>query len=63
MFGIPGQIVSKFCTPIPVDENKLYIKISVSSVVASLDPIVAKFKLQMQQADNGYLVISEKNAF
>ena len=62
MFGLPGQIISKFCTPVPVDENNLYIKISVSCVVASLDPVIAKYKLNMKQEDNGYLVISEKNA-
>jgi hypothetical protein len=37
MFGLPNQVVSQYCVPIPVDPSKLFLMITASSVLPSLE--------------------------
>ena len=37
MFGLPNQIVSQYCVPIPVEPSKLFLMITASSVLPSLE--------------------------
>lgn len=58
MFSIPNQPVSKYCKPITVEPNKLYLMVSVSSVVPALEELL-KGTFEVEQVDK-YLAVFPK---
>lgn len=58
LFGLMGQTVEKYCTPIDLDPNKCMIKYKVSSVIPALESAVQDFDFEVAGA---YLVISKKS--
>lgn len=41
MFGLPNQIISQYCVPTPVDPSRLYLMLTASAVLPSLESAVA----------------------
>ena len=37
MFGLPNQVVSQYCAPTPVDPSRLYLMLTASAVLPSLE--------------------------
>lgn len=56
MFSIPNQTVEKYCEPISIDPNKLYLTIKVSSVLPALEEALGSDYVVEQI--NKYLVVS-----
>lgn len=42
MFSLPDQVVSQYCKPVIIEEHKLYLTFTVSSVVAALEQALNK---------------------
>jgi hypothetical protein len=40
-YGLPGQTIDKFCTPIPVEPTKLYLKYTNSTIVAFMQEVLS----------------------
>lgn len=56
MFGLPNQIVSQYCVPVPVEPSKLYLMITASSALPSLETAVSnKFVVDLA---GKYVVVS-----
>lgn len=48
LFGLPDQTVQKNCTPVPVEDSKLYLLIPVSAAYPALDVALSKnFTIEM----------------
>ena len=61
MFGLPNQKISQYVTPInKIAGSKLYVKISVSSVITSLENAISH-KFDVNQGD-AYITIERKAA-
>jgi hypothetical protein len=37
MFGLPNQIISQYCAPTPVDPSRLYVMLTATAVLPSLE--------------------------
>lgn len=37
MFGLPNQVVSQYCVPTPVDPTRLFLMLTASAVLPSLE--------------------------
>lgn len=37
MFSLPGQTVAHYCTPTPIDPNKLFLKFAVPACVPAVE--------------------------
>ncbi len=60
LFGLAGQTVSKYCTPLSLDPTRCMLKYKVSSVIPALEMAVPDFDFEVSGA---YLVISKKKAY
>jgi hypothetical protein len=58
LFGLAGQTVEKYCTPIELDPTRCMLKYKVSSVIPALEAVVPDFDFEVAGA---YLVISKKS--
>lgn len=58
MFGVPGLTAVKYCQPIPVDPNKLYLGFTVSAVLPALE-LAYKGKYEVELVDR-FIVLSHK---
>lgn len=58
LFGLMGQTVEKYCTPMDLDPTKCMLKYKVSSVIPALEAAVQDFDFEVAGA---YLVISKKS--
>jgi len=41
LFGLPNQFVSQFCTPVPVEPNRLFVVIKNSATLPALETALA----------------------
>lgn len=41
MFGLPPQTISKYCSPIPADPNKLFLSYKVGAVLPAMESSLA----------------------
>lgn len=41
MFGLPNQVISQYCVPTPVDPSRLYLMLTASAVLPSLEFAIA----------------------
>lgn len=57
LFGLGGQLVSRYCELLPLDDDKCYLKYKVSSVVPALETVAPEFDIEVVQ---GYIVLSSK---
>lgn len=56
MFGLPGQVVSQYCVPTPVDPARLYVMLTASSVLPSLEFAVSpKYSVELA---GKYVIVS-----
>lgn len=55
MFGLPGQLVSMHCTPVPIEPTRLYVTIRSSATLPSLEAAVAG-RFNVEQADKWVIV-------
>src|SRR5208337_2207524 len=37
MFGLPPQTISKYCSPVPADPNKLFLSYKVGAVLPAME--------------------------
>lgn len=58
MFALPGQTPAKYCKPIQVEPNKLYLTFTVSAVLPALEEAF-KTMYNVELADR-YIVMSVK---
>lgn len=58
MFGVPGLTAAKYCQPVPVDPNKLYLGFTVSAVLPALE-LAYKGKYEVELVDR-FIVLSHK---
>lgn len=56
MFALPDQTVSKFCNPIKVEPTKLYLKLTASAVLPSLEEAISP-KFSVERTDY-YIIVS-----
>lgn len=42
MFGIAPQPISKYCSPVPVNHNKLYLSYKVGAVLPAMENAIGK---------------------
>lgn len=48
MFGLPNQFVHLHCTPMFLDDNKLFLTINVGAVLTALEAALSpKYKVEM----------------
>lgn len=62
LFGIPGQTVNKYCTPMNIDEKACYLKYKVSSVLPVLEENVRSLGFDVSPApgySGGFLIVSK----
>jgi hypothetical protein len=57
LFGLGGQLVSRYCELLPLDDEKCYLKYKVSSVVPALETVAPEYDIEVVQ---GYIVLSNK---
>ncbi len=57
LFGLQGQTVEKYCTPMDLDPTRCMLKYKVSSVIPALESAVPDFDFEVAGA---YLVVSKK---
>lgn len=57
LFGLSGQTIAKYCTPINIEPSKCLLKYKVSSVIPALESVVSDFNFEVM---NEYLVVSKK---
>ena len=56
MFALPDQKVNKYCVPINIEPSKLYLRISATSVLPSLETACGK-KFTVELVDK-YVTVS-----
>lgn len=61
MFALPGQTVSHYCKPAPVEPSKLYLLTTATSVLPSLEEAVGK-NYVVETVDK-YIVVSRAVRF
>jgi hypothetical protein len=59
-FGLPGQMVSKFCAPITVEPSKLYLKYTMSAVVSFMSEALGS-KYDVEAVD-AYIIVARKGS-
>lgn len=62
MFALPNQVVEKYCRPLFVEPNRLYLVINAASVLPSLESALGE-KYSVELSDK-YLIVardSKKN--
>jgi hypothetical protein len=58
MFSLPGQTISKYCSPVPVEPSKLYLTHKVSAVLPAMEAVLSnKYTIE---AANKYIIIAKK---
>jgi len=58
MFALPNQTVERYCTPITVQPDKLYLTSTVGSILPTLeDALGNKYNIELVQK---YITISKK---
>lgn len=57
LFGLAGQTIQKYCTPMSIDSSRCLLKYKVSSVIPALENVVPDFDFEVIGA---YLAISKK---
>lgn len=57
LFGLPGQTVEKYCSPMDLDPTKCMLKYKVSSVIPALENVVNDFNFE---TSGNFLIISKK---
>lgn len=40
MFGLPSQTISKYCSPVPADPNKLFLSYKVGAVLPAMESVL-----------------------
>lgn len=60
LFGLPGQIVSAYCAPMPIDPRKCFLKYKVAAVVPALELAAPEFNVERT---TGYIVLSKKQVY
>lgn len=62
MFALPNQVVEKYCKPLFIEPNRLYLTISAASVLPSLEASLGE-KYSIELSDKYLLVAraSKKN--
>ena len=56
MFGLPNQTISKYCIPVLIDPNKLYLDCKVGLVLPTMEEIL-KNKYRVERIEK-YIVVS-----
>jgi hypothetical protein len=57
LFSLPDQTVAKYCNPLPIDPNSLYVTITATAVLPALDIALTNFNVE---AVGKWIVISRK---
>ncbi len=57
LFSLPDQTVAKYCNPLPIDPNMLYITITATAVLPALETALPKLQVE---AVGKWIVISRK---
>ena len=55
MFGLPDQVVSQHCSPVPVEPSKLYVLIRSTATLPSLETAIAD-KFTVELADKWVII-------
>jgi len=58
MFGLPGQTVSNYCSPMDVEPSRLFLSFKVQSVLPALETALGK-KFNFEMA-NKIIIITRK---
>jgi hypothetical protein len=58
MFSLPGQTVAHYCTPTPLDPNKLFLTYTVSSCIPAVEAALNN-EFDFEIAKN-FIIISKK---
>ena len=57
LFSLPDQTIAKYCNPLPIDPNSLYVTITATAVLPALDIALPNFNVE---AVGKWIVISRK---
>jgi len=58
MFGLPGQIVSKYCQPAMIEPNRLYLVPKIGAVLPALEDAFGK-KYTFELSDK-FIIVAQK---
>lgn len=61
LFGLPGQTVSKYCTPVFIEPNKLYVQYKIGALLPMLEELLRN-KYDVELVDK-YITIAPKVSY